>query len=305
MPPVTHAVYGHSVPVNRPTLRERIGPKLNNMGQLARLDYLLDARVQFREYLAEFIGTFILMILGSGISSVSNLQVPAGALPTDLGCLFWGFAVMVAVYVNGGVSGGHNNPAVTIAFACWRGFPWRKVPGYWFSQIFGAFCATGVLYLMYEPDIDLKNQGERTLLGPNQTAAIYFTIVDPVRGNYSCFFAEIIGTASLTMLIFAAVDRYNVPPTHCSPIVFGLAVAVILAAFNSPGALAINPARDFGPRMLMSAAGYGGTIFSAYDGYAWVPVVGPLIGGSLGGAVYDLFIATGPDPEEVYDPKSF
>ncbi|RKP11631.1 aquaporin-like protein, partial [Piptocephalis cylindrospora] len=127
---------------------------------------------------------------------------------------------------------------------------------------------------------------------------------DPIRGNYRSFLGEAVGTATMLIFIFACVDRHNVPPTHFSPLAIGIAVATILAAFNSPGAIALNPARDFAPRVLMLAAGYGKIVFTAHDGYAWVPVVGPLVGGVVGGALYDIFIATAPDPEE-HDSKSF
>ncbi|RKP12140.1 aquaporin-like protein, partial [Piptocephalis cylindrospora] len=205
----------------------------------------------------------------------------------------------------GGVSGGHNSPAITLAFACWRGFPWRKVPGYIFAQVFGAFCATGVLYLMYKSDIDLKSHGHTTPLTSYMAAAPFFTTPDSIRGNYSSFFGEIVATAAMLIFVFACVDRYNVPPTHCAPIAMGLAIAAILAAFDSPGSLSLNPARDFGPRLLMFAAGFGKILFTGFDGYAWAPVVGPFIGGVVGGGLYDLFIATGPGPEDEYDPKSF
>ncbi|KAI9227190.1 MAG: aquaporin-like protein [Piptocephalis tieghemiana] len=262
--------------------------------------------MEYREYLAEFIGMFILILLGSGASAIYIYEAHGPTFPLDLACTSWGLAIMVSVYINDGVSGGHNSPAVTLAFACWRGFPWRKVPGYWFAQNFGAFCATGILYLMYKADLDLAfSLGHQTPMESYLIAAPFFTSPDPIRGNYLCFLSEAISTAAMLIFIFACIDRYNVPPVHCAPVAMGLAISGILAAFGSSGSVSLNPARDFGPRLLMFAAGYGKILFTANDGYAWVPVVAPFIGAVAGGVIYDIFIATGPDPEDKYDSRRF
>ncbi|RKP13660.1 aquaporin-like protein, partial [Piptocephalis cylindrospora] len=250
-------------------------------------------RWAYRPYLAEFLGTLVFTALTAGLVSNYQLQIAKGHM-TYFGETFYsGIALMYAIYVAGGVSGGHINPAITLLFAVWRGFPWRKVPGYWFAQFFGAFCGAGIVYLMYLPHYELANMGERNIIGPYETGSIFATVPSQVRGNYSCFFGEIVGSAILGAAIFAFIDRYNIPPTYLAPIAIGLAQGVIYAGISSPGRLFLNPARDFGSRVLLAAAGYGGEVFSAYDGYMWIPIVGPMIGTVTGGALYDFFIVTG------------
>jgi glycerol uptake facilitator protein len=237
------------------------------------------------ELSAEFLGTFVILIFGIGV--VAQVVLYGGDFGDYVVIPFaWGFGVALAIYVAGGISGAHLNPAVTLAFAVRRGFPWRKVLPYWGAQIFGAFVAAALMYFNYQeafhrfdPGKTFKSQGVFSTL-PNGV-----TVLGGFRD-------QIILTAILVMLIFALIDERNTSPrANMAPFLIGVLIIAIGQAFGSNSGWAINPARDLGPRLLSYFAGWS-TAFRASSGsvYFWVPIIGPLIGGVLGACVYDLFI---------------
>lgn len=244
-----------------------------------------------RELLAEFLGTFVLITFGVGVVAqvVLSRNVAGSYLAINL---VWGLAVTMGCYVAGGISGAHLNPAVTIAFAVHRGFPWRKVLPYSLAQIAGAFVAAAVVYLTYYEALGQFDGGVRQVAGPAGTAGIWATYPQPFLSTLpGGFVDQVVGTALLMAVIFALTDQRNTPPAGSfAPIVVGLLVMAIGAAFGFNSGYAINPARDFGPRLFTAVAGWGGDVFRAGNGWWWVPVVAPPVGAVLGGWVYDTCI---------------
>lgn len=243
-----------------------------------------------RETLAEFLGTFVLMMFGIGVVAQFVLSRGAAGSPLSVN-LGWGLAVALGASVAGGVSGAHLNPAVTLALAVHRGFPWRKVLPYVVAQVAAAFLAAVVVYLTYREAFDAFDGGIRQIGGPAGTAGIFATYPQPYLSTVGGLVDQIVGTALLVIVIFAASDaRTGTVRAAAIPFIVGLAVVAIGAAFGANAGYAINPARDFGPRLFTALAGWEWDVFRVSDGWWWVPVVGPIIGGLLGGAMYDAFI---------------
>lgn len=244
-----------------------------------------------REVRAEFIGTFVLITLGVGVVAqvVLSNQTAGTYLSINIG---WGLAVMLACYVAAGVSGAHLNPAVTVAVAVHRDFPWSKVGPYILAQLAGAFVASVVVYFTYFEALNVFDGGVRQVSGPQGTAGIWATYPQTFLSTFpGGFIDQIVGTALLVGIIFGITDKRNsAPPAGLAPVIVGLLVLTIGATFGFNSGYAINPARDFGPRLFTAVAGWGGDVFRAGNSWWWVPVVAPLIGGVLGGWIYDLFI---------------
>jgi MIP family channel proteins len=203
------------------------------------------------------------------------------------------------VYVAGGVPGAHLNPAVTFALAVLRRFPWRKVVPYCLAQLAGAFAASAVVYVTYSDALANFDGGVRQVLGPQGTAGIWATypqpFVSPLPGG---LIDQIVGTALLVLCIFALTDpRNRAPAANLAPLLIGSVVLVIGITFGYNSGYAINPARDFAPRLFTCLAGWGSEVFRAGHCWWWVPIVGPLVGGVLGGGVYDLLIGLHHPPE--------
>lgn len=244
-----------------------------------------------RETAAEFLGTFVLIAFGVGV--VAQVVLSGGAAGQYLSInLGWGLGVTMGCYVAGGVSGAHLNPAVTLALALHRGFPWRKVLPYVAAQTAGAFAAAATVYLTYREAFTAFDGGVRQISGGQGTAGIFATYPQAFLSTFpGGFIDQVVGTALLVLVIFAITDRRNAPaPGSLTPVVVGLLVLAIGATFGYNAGYAINPARDFGPRLFTALAGWGGGVFSAADGWWWVPIVAPCIGGAAGGFAYDLFI---------------
>lgn len=244
-----------------------------------------------REVAAEFLGTFTLIMFGCGV--VAQFILSGGSAGSYLSInIAWGLAVTMAVYVAGSVSGAHLNPAVTLALAVHRKFAWSKVVPYSMAQVAGAFTASALLYAVYREALNNFDGGVRQVAGPHGTAGIWATYPQPFLSTFpGGFVDQVVGTALLVMLIFALIDEKNVgPTTSLVPVLVGLAVVVIGQAFGFNAGYAINPARDFGPRLFTFVAGWGAEVFRANNGYWWVPIAGPMVGGVLGGFAYDVFI---------------
>jgi MIP family channel proteins len=243
-----------------------------------------------REALAEFLGTFVLIVFGVGV--VAQVVLGGGNTGQYLSInLAWGLAVTMGIYVAGGVSGAHLNPAVTLAVAVWRGFPWQKVGPYIVAQVAGAFVASAVVFLTYHEAFAHFDNGVRQVSGPLGTAGIFATYPQAWLSTFGGFVDQVVGTALLVGIVFAIGDKRNLAPApSVAPIVVGLLVLVIGTAYGLNAGYAINPARDFGPRLFTAVAGWGSGVFTASNGWWWVPIVAPCIGGILGGFTYDALI---------------
>jgi MIP family channel proteins len=245
----------------------------------------------WREAAAELLGTFVLLVFGT--ASVAQSVLSAGSAGSPLAIhVSWGLAVTLGIYVSAGVSGAHLNPAVTLALAAFRGFPWRKAPAYVLAQLAGAFAGAAVTFATYREAFDHFDGGTRQVAGPFATAGIFATYPQPflsaVPGG---FVDQVVGTALLMLGIFAIADRKNAGPATGAPVLVGALVALLGMTFGFNAGYAINPARDLGPRLFTSLAGWGGEVFRAGDGWWWVPIVAPCLGALLGGFAYDLFVA--------------
>lgn len=248
------------------------------------------SRALIRELAAEFLGTFVLMAFGVGVVAQTVLSANANGsyFAINLG---WGIAVMLGVLVAGGVSGAHLNPAVTVALAVHRGLPWRKVVPYALAQTLGAFAAAALVYLTYHEAFAAFDGGVRQIAGAHGTAGIFATYPQAFLSTTGGLVDQIVGTGLLVIGVFAIGDARNVGvPGWLGPMLVGLLVVGIGVAFGFNAGYAINPARDLGPRLFTALAGWGAGVFTAGDGWWWVPIAGPLVGAVTGGAVYDVCI---------------
>jgi len=246
-----------------------------------------------RELLAEFLGTFILIVFGVGV--VAQVVLSKGAAGSTLSInIAWGLAVTMGCYVAAGVTGAHLNPAVTLALAVHRRFPWNKVLPYSLAQLAGAFIASAVVFVTYHEALDAFDHGVRQVIGPQGTAGIWATYPQPFLSVFpGGFIDQVVGTALLVGVIFAITDTRNSPaPAGLAPVVVGLLVLLIGATYGFNSGYAINPARDLGPRLFTFVAGWGGDVFRAGNGWWWVPIVAPCVGAVAGGWAYDFFVGS-------------
>jgi glycerol uptake facilitator protein len=272
------------------------------------------------ELTAEFLGTAVLILFGTGSVAMAVSALNQSGRGTEifqasgdwlLICWGWGLAVTLGVYVAGGVTGAHLNPAVTLANAWRRDFPWSKVLPYSAAQVVGAFVGAAIVYLNYHGAIDSYNSAhhiaDRASADGATTFSIFGTTPAPYFHNwFGPFLDEVIGTALLICVLFALTDERNQPPkANIAPFVVGLVVVAIGISFGANSGYAINPARDLGPRLLAGLAGWGGNAVPGDYGdisfYMWIPIVGPLIGAGVGALVYDklirdVLLARGAEP---------
>lgn len=235
--------------------------------------------------LAELVGTMILVLLGDGV--VANVVLKqtkghnAGWIVITTG---WALTVTVAVYCTASISGAHLNPAVTLAKACLGQLPWIDVPAYMAAQVVGAFLGAVLVWLAYLPHWKVtEDTGSKLAV---------FATSPAIRHTASNLICEIIGTMMLVVGALAVLSPANLDPSTgfadgFGPVLVGVIVWAIGLSLGGPTGYAINPARDLGPRLahfLLPISGKGGSDW----GYAWIPIVGPLVGGAAGAAVYTL-----------------
>jgi glycerol uptake facilitator protein len=267
-----------------------------------------------KKYLGEILGTFLLVFLGD--SFIAYAQAGAGGIGFRAGLLgagfFWGFAVTLAIYASGAVSGAHLNPAVTLSLAWRRGFPWSKVPGYIGSQLVGAFiAAVGVSFVWngmivaYETANKVSRGGDNGVLSglifwanwphpgligyaghPALAGADYLTQDPWWRGAGT----EIIITAILVICILGIVEDRVPSAANLAPIAIGFVVAALVGIFAPIEMASLNPARDLGPRIWGLFLGYGSNAIPGQNFNLLVTTGMPLIGGPLGAWIYDMFV---------------
>ncbi len=233
----------------------------------------------------------VLILFGNGVVAMVVLfgHTPAIAGEVVNGgytniTLAWGLAVTMGIYIAGKTSGAHLNPAVTVTLAAFRGFPWSKVLPYTVAQIAGAFLAAALVYWNYHPAF-LKMDPAL-----DHTAGIFTTFPAFPGEPFAGLLDQTLGTALLLLMIFAISDERNGAPGNLAPILVGLVVVVIGMAFGGLHGYAINPARDFGPRLFTVVAGFKNNGLTDGSMVFWVPIVGPLLGGLIGGFTYDALI---------------
>ena len=257
--------------------------------------------------LGEVFGTFILILLGDGVVANVGLAPRLNAVGYDWNTITfgWAFAVIVAVYVSAGVSGAHLNPAVTIALAAKRGFPWGKVGPYILAQMVGAFLGALGVYLVYRDGLVAAGMPNVWCTGPGSAFEVAFWggVGSGTAGTASISYsflnaavAEIFGTAVLLWGILASGDSKNLGLMHnLGPFLVGGTVLAVGLSLGGPSGYAINPARDLGPRLLGQLVGTQGLFDSSY----WlIPIIFPIIGAVIGIFMYDWLVAANlPKPQ--------
>ena len=225
-------------------------------------------------FLAETIGTAILIILGDGVVAgvllARSKAQNAGWIVITFG---WGLAVAIAVYAVASISGAHINPAVTFALAINGVTPWADVPLYVGGQFLGAFIGAVLVWLHYLPHWEVTDD-------PGLKLAVFST-GPAIRNTTANLISEIIGTFVLVFGVLAVGG----PSAPITPLVVGFLVVAIGLSLGGPTGYAINPARDLGPRIAHAVLPIAGKGSSDWE-YSWIPVVGPLIGGAVGALAY-------------------
>lgn len=227
-------------------------------------------------YLAEFVGTALLITLGCGVNAAASLSKSyAEKGGWVLICFGWGMAVTFSIYAVGSISGAHINPAVTLGLAFGGDFAWSLVPGYILCQVLGAFLGATLIWLQYLPHWK-KTEDQGTKLG-------VFCTSPALSSRWSNVFSEIMGTFVLLFAImFIGVNEFT---QGLNPIVVGTLIVSIGMSLGGTTGYAINPARDFGPRLahfLLPIINKGHSNWK----YSWVPILGPMLGGVFGVLVY-------------------
>jgi glycerol uptake facilitator protein len=282
---------------------------------------------------AELLGTFVLVFFGCGVVHTAVLTGAQAGLWQV--AIVWGVAIMLAIYVFGGISGAHINPAITLALAVWNGFPAARVLPYIVSQLAGAFLAAMMLFALYQPQLQAREEAahiQRSKTGSEITAMCYceyFPNPDAkhpgttsitalyLKGEHeqlakivplrAAILAEVLGTMILALAVFALTDRSNpaAPPPGLAAVFIGLTVAILISVIAPLTQACFNPARDMGPRLFAATVGGWGPI--ALPGpNGWhcltVYVAAPIVGAFAGGGLYQRFLkpvrpADEPTPE--------
>lgn len=243
-----------------------------------------------KETLAEFVATFVLIVLGCGCvaQAVLSRGVAGNVVTINIG---FAMAVTMAVYVAGGVSGGHVNPAISLAMCATGRMAWCKFPLYVCAQMLGAMAGAAAIFGIYYDAFMSFADGKLAVSGPNATAHIFATYPAPFLSITNGFAEQVASTALLVISVFAIFDTRNKGAPHgLEPVVVGLLIFLLGCSLGMNSGCAMNPARDLGPRMFTAVAGWGLEVFTAGNNWWWVPVVAPMVGAIIGAYVYILSI---------------
>lgn len=259
-------------------------------------------RLKFREPLAELLAVVCQLTLGFCTNLVIACSKDSAGNAISA-AWSWGLATMVGIYIAGGISGAHLNPAMSIMLWIYRGFPLRKIPVYGIAQILGAFIAALISFGLFRNSIvELANT---TDLASTDTASAFLTSprntwIDPV----TAFFTEFTGTAIMAVAILALGDDSNAPPgAGMNALIIGLISTAISMALGWNTGLAMNPARDIGPRLALLALGYGAETSFNGSYWFWGPWCGPILGALFGALLYDGAIFVGGESPVNYPRK--
>lgn len=243
---------------------------------------------------AEFLGTGLFLFFGIGC--LSALKAAGASLGLWEICIIWGLGISLAVYLTSGISGGHLNPAVTVALWLFACFPGRKVFLYIVSQVAGAFGGAVLAYVLYSTmftEFESAHHIARGSVESLQLASIFSTYPAASLSIWHAALVEVVITSMLMGMIMALTDDGNgVPKGPLAPLLIGLLVAVIGASTGPLTGFAMNPARDFGPKLFTWMAGWGDIAMTGGRDipYFIVPIIAPLIGACLGAAIYRYLI---------------
>lgn len=272
-----------------------------------------------RLFVAEFLGTFLLILFGCGsVHTAVLLDAQSGIWQV---ATVWGVSIMLAIFVVGAISGAHINPAITLAFAAWGRFPWAKVPLYVLAQLAGAFAAAATLCFAFSGFLVAKEQQKQVTRGEPASVitAMCYGEYFPNPGGLAAgeqpissaafeahwavvphevaFTVEVLGTAILALVVFAVTDPRNsgAPGANLAPVFIGLTVAALISFIAPLTQACFNPARDFGPRLFAYLAGWGTAAIPGPNGAGFVTVyiVAPVAGGLIGAGIYERMIRPG------------
>ena len=269
----------------------------------------------FYRCVAELVGTWLMVFVGTSVVAAAVLSGAQAGLWQV--AVVWALGVSMAIYLTGAVSGAHLNPAVSLAFAIFRprDFPLRLLLPYWASQLLGAILAGLTVLLLYRSFIQHFEQVHGIERGDpgSQLSTMMFGEYFPNPGMVGvdegaralisplgAAAVEALGTGILVLMIFALVDRRNssLPVKYLAPVFIGLTVAMIISMLAPLTMGGWNPARDFGPRLVAFFAGWGEVAIPGPSGGFWAYIVGPLVGGPVGAAVYEFLIRPAFPPGE-------
>ncbi len=260
-----------------------------------------------RQCLSEMTGTFILVFFGIGAVHVAVLTGAQQGLWQV--AVVWGIAISLAIYATAAVSGAHINPALTLAFAAFREFPWRRAPWYMLFQFLGAVLAASVLYALFSSVLDQFESAHSIVRGtpgsewsamvyaeyfPNPAVARSLHWTDASVRHAQAMLAEGLGTAFLAFFVLAVTDARNRsgPGSRLAPLFIGLTVSILISVMGPLTQAGFNPARDFGPRLFAYLAGWGSVaIPGPRGGFLTVYILSPILGALLGGASYQYLVA--------------
>ena len=270
----------------------------------------------------EFFGTFLLVFFGCG--SVAAAVLTGAQVGIFQVAIVWGVGIAIAIYVSGALSGAHLNPAVTLAFVSWGGFPLRRASGYVVVQLVAAFVAAAVLHAVFARPLvyfETSQQIQRGAPGSEASAMIFGEFFPNPAGRpltpaaravvtpATAFLVESVGTALLVLVIFAVTDVHNsTRPRAFTAFTVGLTVTLLISLFAPLTQAGFNPARDLGPRIWSATFGGWGSVPFATNGPGWwlVYFVAPIVGGQAGGMIYRVFLKPGYAVEDgrIDDPPS-
>lgn len=254
--------------------------------------------------IGEFFGTFLLVFFGCG--SVCAAVLTGAQVGVFQVAIVWGLGIATAIYLTGALSGAHLNPAVTISMAVWSNFPKPRVAPYILTQMLGAFAGAAVLYFVFGDALSTYEQANHIVRGDpgSEATAMVFGEFFPNPGGKpltaevrlrmspaAAFGAEVIGTALLLLVIFCVTDERNqARPQVLTAASIGLTVTLLISLLGPLTMACFNPARDLGPRIFSSLAGWGSVPFQA-NGPGWwtVYILAPVLGALLGGWLYRRF----------------
>lgn len=284
------------------------------------MDMFRPAPSSAKLFLAEALGTFLLVLFGCGsVHTAVLMGAQAGLWQV---AIVWGLAIMLAIYVVGAVSGAHINPAITVALAAWGRFSWSKVPLYVAAQMFGAMAAAAVLYTAFNSFVVAKEHQRQVARGEpgSVITATCFGEYFPNPGGFAAgngplsageldahwgmithpiaFGVEVLGTAILALVVFAVTDPRNsgAPAMNFAPVLIGLTVSALISILAPLTQACFNPARDFGPRLFAYVAGWGSVAIPGPNGIGFLTVyiIAPIVGAWLGAALYERGIRAAP-----------
>jgi glycerol uptake facilitator protein len=258
------------------------------------------------EFVGELLGTFLLVFFGCG--SVCTAVTTGALVGVFQVAMVWGLGIATAIYLTGGLSGAHLNPAVTISLAVYRRFPARKIVPYLMAQLLGAFMASLVLFVLFADLIGAFEKAHGVIRGEpgSEASAMIFGEYFPNPGgkpltedarktmpHWRAFAAEVVGTGILLLVILAVTDERNTsfPKVLTAPTI-GLTVTMLISILGPLTMACFNPARDLGPRLFSSLIGWGTVPFTV-NGAGWFSVycVAPVLGGLIGGMIYHFCLA--------------